>query len=78
MARSHAIWIVTDVSYLEAPIPWAAFTVKHELQRWLRTRTDRKWLRILRYPDGRCNYEEIKEIPMSELVNTNATTSTVS
>jgi len=70
MARSHAIWIVVDAMG-EGLNPWAAFTVRHELVRWLNTRSDIKWLRVLRYPDGVGNYgpQDVKEIPMSELVD---------
>lgn len=50
MARSTAIWVVLG----DDPDPLAAFTVKHEMKRWLEREhpDDREGLRILKMPDG--------------------------
>jgi len=49
MSRASYIWVVTD----GGPAPIAAFTVKHELARWLsRTLRDRSAMTITRLRDA--------------------------
>ena len=53
MARSQAIWLVTmrDKSFV------AAFTVKHEMIKWLQGEPDGNRLRVFRMPDNPRRYD---------------------
>lgn len=71
MARSEYIYIVVSTAG-DSTLPVAAFTVKHEMVRWLRRKITRE-LKAYRMRDGEqfCDADRrppCAEIPMQELI----------
>ena len=72
MARSHAIWVVTNPAKVSAVGPLACFTVKHECASWL----DRHFtpgLKLFRCDDNPSDYREeptVTELDLDEFRRT--------
>lgn len=64
MARSTYIYVVCDASG-----PIRAFTVKHEMVRWLIQYTDKTTLAIKRLGDGYCGRREPVTMTVEELLS---------
>ena len=59
MARSQTIWLV-----MQAGLPVAAFTVKHELASWLEMQPHRSHLTLFRCPDKPSWHPDYYEAPV--------------